>query len=310
MSSADLLDGIDFGGSPKYEKSSGGFASSSDFDDEDEQLKTEASLQSLQQENQGPLYAGTGYQLAAKNYTDPSGMPRPYYFVTKTGAPFPSYHHNPEPFFPPRWTSIRGAKIPIENITAPRVRLAPKELEERYVLYREMANTALRRQQEEQTPKVRVLNLSHQLLGDPYQLAALKATLALNCNGLEVLNLADNDITDLTDLPIQSVKKLYLDQNSISCFIQIPPLPECTELIITNNFITSFTGLDTERFPKLKKICVHGNPICTDLAHRWKIAKLLPGLMFVDWFSRARIEAGRKIKAHSVNQGADGDECC
>mmetsp|Transcript_35546 Transcript_35546/g.41468 ORF Transcript_35546/g.41468 Transcript_35546/m.41468 type:complete len:310 (-) Transcript_35546:106-1035(-) len=309
MSSSDLLDDLDFGGSPKHEKSSG-FASSSDFDEtDDDQLKTEASLQSLQ-ENRGALYAGTGYQLSTKNYADPSGMPRSYYFVTKTGAPFPSYHHNPEAFFPPRWTSVRDAKIPIENLTAPRVRLAPKELEERYVLYREMAYTALRRQATEVTPKVRVLNLSHQLLGDPYQLAALKATLSLNCNGLEVLSLTDNDISDLTELPIQSVKKLYLEQNSISSFLQIPPLPHCTELILTNNFITSLVGLEAERFPKLLKICVHGNPICTDLAHRWKIVKLLPQLKFVDWFSRARIEAGRRIKATSVNQGNEVDECC
>lgn len=294
-------------GSPTLSKT-GEFASSGgDFEDEDSALREKELSMVESLASQPPLYMGTGYQLAAKEYMDPSAHNKRFYFTTKLGAPFPSYHSNPEPFFPPRWTSIRGSRLPVENITAPRIRLAPKELEDRHILYREMAATA--RRSVDAKPKPKVLNLSHQVLGDPYQLQALELMLSLN-ETVEVLNLNDNELDDISNLPLHNVRRLYLDQNHITSLLQVPPLPNCYELIITNNFITGYGGLDAERFPKLKKICVHGNPICTNLKHRAEILGLLPGLLFVDWFTRDRIKAMKNFSAKDVHRGFEDDDCC
>lgn len=288
-------------------------AHSAEFNDtnneDDAALQEDASAMMLSESSMAsiPAYMGTGYELEAKYYKDPTGMERPYYFTSKLGAPFPSYHSNPEAFFPPRWTSIRDAKLPVETLTAPRIRLGPRELEARHLLLKAMTREASK--PTEHKPRPKVLNFGHQVLGDPYQFEALKLQLALNST-VEVLNLNDNELDDITSLPLDNVKKLYLDNNSVSSFLQLPPLPNCIELILTNNFITGFSGLEEERFPKLRKICVHGNPVCTNLKHRNEVVKRLPKLLFVDWFSRQVIIKGQKVSATDVYRGYEDDDCC
>jgi hypothetical protein len=298
---------IEEAGSPLMSAHSGDFGDTSN--DAEDALQEEASGMLLSESSMAsiPAYMGTGYELEAKYYQNPTGMERPYYFTSKLGAPFPSYHSNPEAFFPPRWTSVRDAKLPVENITAPRIRLGPRELESRHLLYKAMTREAAKLT--DVRPKPKVMNLCHQVLGDPYQFEALKLQLTLNAT-VEVLNLNDNELDDITSLPLQAVKKLYLDNNSICSFLQIPDLPNCTELILTSNFITGYSGLEEKRFPKLRKICVHGNPVCTKLNHRNEIVRRLPNLMFVDWFSRHVIIKGQNVSASDVYRGAGDDECC
>lgn len=256
-------------------------------------------------------YPSNGYNLSYKRYKDPRGKTKGYYFTSPLGAPFPSYHSNPEAFFPPRWTTIRGdLKDPIENITAPRIRLAPKELEARHNILKQLQRESVR-QNASSAPKPapKVLNLCHQLLGDAYQFESLKLMLNLNST-VEILNLNDNELEDLRQLNLGNVRKLYLDQNSISSFWQIPPLPKCEELIVTNNFITGFSGLNEERFPKLKKLCVFGNPLCTDLAHRADIVKILPHLFMVDMFPTGRIITTLNVTAKDTQKGVDDETGC
>lgn len=287
---------------------SGEFSKTVDTVDDEDALFQQQSTIILEELGKNPnIYAGSNYELAAKYYRDPAGRDRSYYFTSQLGSPFPSYHNNPEPFFPPRWTSIRGVNIPVENITAPRIRLGPKELEQRHAMLKVLQSEA-RRQNVDERPKPKVLNLSHQVLGDPYQFESLKLMIALN-DTVEVLNLNDNELDDIAQLDLKNVKKLYLDQNSITSFLLLPPLPNCVELVITNNFITGYSGLTQDRFPSLRKISVHGNPLCTKLKHREEIIKLLPNLLCVDWFPKGRILQAKNVSAKDVHKGHD-DECC
>ena len=230
---------------------------------------------------------GSNYELSFAYHAFPSAHPKSYYFTSQLGDPFPSYHSNPDPFFPPRWTSIPGVRIPVENLSAPRIRLAPKELEARYEVLDALKKAALL--QEAPLPKPKVINLCSQRLGDPYQTRALSLFLELNQHA-EVVNLADNELEDISQLDsLKYCKKLFLHDNNIPSFTHLPAtLPALEELVITHNFITTFDGFDAKRFPKLKIVKAYGNPIFADECFAEEMVKAVPTLRMVDWIDAKR----------------------
>lgn len=202
---------------------------------------------------------GKGFELSFMHYKNPAMHSKPYFFTTQLGSPFPSYHSNPLPKFPARWTLINGVKPPCENLTAPRIRLAPQELVQKTDILRKMAECGV---SESTQPHVTVLNLSHQALGDPYQYQALAAFLAVN-RFVEVLNLNDNELEDITDLEpyLENVRVLHVGCNNFVTFDSLPKLPKCEELYLKNNFVSGFVGFTSSRFPSLKVIDIDLNPI-------------------------------------------------
>jgi hypothetical protein len=197
-------------------------------------------------------------------------------------------------------------KIPIENLTAPRIRLDPEELEHRHKIIEKLQRLA---EGQTRRPSPKVLNLASQGLGDPYQIEALHLMLQLNST-LEVLNLSDNELQDISKLPLQRVKKLYVAHNSFTTFENFPAvLPECELIVATENFIMNFDGLTKERFPKLKRLCVANNPISQDMDHRLEIVERLPSVQMVDLFPRQRIYLTARMKATDVLVGDDTRGC-
>ena len=221
---------------------------------------------------------GEGYQLSWTMHQDPNANSKSWFFTSPLGDPFPSYHTNPSPHFPARWTHVKGVKDPCESLTAPRIRLGPRELQYAADTIDKLAEAGYA---EKSRTRAKVLNLAHQSLGDAYQFSSLVAFIDLN-KTVEVLNLSDNQLEGITALNLRSVKKLYLSNNSFASFLAIPALPECEELHLSHNFITSTVGLTDGKFPKLRKISIYGNPIETQPNYRKQLARSLTSLVIID----------------------------
>ena len=208
---------------------------------------------------QVPMPTGKGFNLSFMHYKDPTLHAKPYFFTSQLGSPFPSYHSNPQPKFPARWTLIPGVRPPCENLTAPRIRLAPQELVPKVDVFRKMRNVG---HSESTQGDVKVLNLSHQCLGDEYQLYGLLAFLAIN-KEVEVLNLNDNELEDIIVLEevVKKVRVLHLSHNNFVAFDSLPYFPNLERLYVNDNFFSGFDGLTSSRFPKLKYINIDLNPI-------------------------------------------------
>lgn len=258
----------------------------SEEEDEDIAMNDLVDLDSVEDVEQDHLAGqfGSNYELSFAYHAFPDTHPRSFYFTSQLGDPFPSYHSNPDPFFPPRWTNIPGVQLPVENLNAPRIRLAPKELEARHEVLDALAKAAIA--QGPKRPKPKVINLQGQRLGDPFQQRALLLYLELNKTA-EVINLSDNELEDLRDYTqLTHCKRLYLADNNLSSLEKLPDcMPFLEELVITNNFITTFDGIDKDRFPKLRALKMYGNPIFCHEFFGERIAKALPTLKVLDWMS-------------------------
>lgn len=206
-----------------------------------------------------PLPKGQGYQLSFMHHKDPSLHTKPYFLTSQLGAPFPSYHSNPQPRFPARWTLIPKVRPPVESILAPRIRLGPNELGQKIKILDKMNEAGYQEGTDQPMPVS--LNLTHQCLGDPYQYEMLKAFLSVN-SMVQVLNLNDNELEDITDLRMDHVVKLHLSLNNFVSFIALPAsLPMLEELHVKNNFLSTLVGFDSSRFPRLRRVSIDLNPL-------------------------------------------------
>ena len=206
-----------------------------------------------------PVPRGHGYELSYMYHKHKELHRKPYFPTSQLGTPFPSYHTNPLPAFPARWTRIPGVRPPIESLTAPRVRLGPQELQERHATLGDIRKHGAGERTEEQ-PVAAMLNLCSQALGDTYQMPGFLAFMALH-KTVVVLNLGDNELEDLSELELPCCKKLHLSKNNIVTFHALPQLPVCEALYLHDNFISSADGLHADKFPKLKSITLRKNPL-------------------------------------------------
>jgi hypothetical protein len=240
---------------------------------------------------------GHGYNLSFVHHKNRTAYDKPYFFASPVGAPFPSYHSNPMPNFPARWTQIPGVRPPCETLIAPRIRLAPKELTaERRTDMDRMRYTANEEYERNRKGKldidgkeshegtnveIEALNLSFQGLGDPYQYEAFVTFMDLNRN-VRILNLNDNELEDITDLHLDTVVRLHLSRNNFVSFEGVPPLKNCEELFLSENFLSSFRGLNASNFPKLRVLNADHNPIAMTSDYREALKDAIPTLQYVD----------------------------
>ena len=230
-----------------------------------------------------PMPKGQGYELSFMHYKDGDLHNKPYFVTTQLGSPFPSYHMNPLPKFPARWTLIPNVRPPCESISAPRIRLAPQELAGKVQILDQMINAAA---VEVEQPLPVTLNLSHQTLGDPYQYQALRAFLGVN-RRVEVLNLNDNELEDIQDLVLTRVRVLHLSHNNFVSFDAIPHVPQCEVLHLKNNFLSGFSGLSKAKFPRLKHLTIDLNPIQHKENYFETIKSAIPTLETIDGARRS-----------------------
>ena len=119
------------------------------------------------------------YNLQRVPYAHKDGHTESDYWLLRSGLPFPSYHSNPTRGMPCRWVDIENVSQPVEDLRAPRIRLRPKELEQRGKALEVIKLKALAEDTSQQT-KISTLNLSYQDLGEPYQFEQLMAYLDVN----------------------------------------------------------------------------------------------------------------------------------
>eukprot|EP00658_Telonema_sp_P-2_P008776 TRINITY_DN13315_c0_g1_i6.p1 TRINITY_DN13315_c0_g1~~TRINITY_DN13315_c0_g1_i6.p1 ORF type:complete len:209 (-),score=77.44 TRINITY_DN13315_c0_g1_i6:91-717(-) len=194
--------------------------------------------------------------------------------------------------------SLVGSEMCIrDSLTAPRIRLAPNELEEKFELIEQLHLAA---GAQSVTPQPRVLNLCHQSLGDAYQYDCLRAFLRMNAT-IETLNLDGNELEDITDLHMPNVKKLYISENNFATFSSIPDMPNLEELYMKRNFITSTLGLSSGKFPRLKKICIFANPYEAKRDYRDELVKCLPTLIAIDFYSLSLIHISEPTRLLSIS---------
>jgi Leucine-rich repeat (LRR) protein len=99
---------------------------------------------------------------------------------------------------------------------------------------------------------------------------------------VKLLNLNDNELEDISDLDLTNVVRLHLSHNSLVSFNALPPLPNCEELYVYNNFLSSLTGFTEERFPKLRILSIDHNPLNHLSQYRQQLKALVPTLQLVD----------------------------
>lgn len=244
---------------------------------------------------------GFGYNISYCHYQDLSAHPKSFFWTSPLGDPFPSYHNNPMPDFHARWTLIPNIKMPCESITAPRIRLGPTELKVRQKV---LAKMRLASSRESQTPTPNVLNLSHQTLGDPYQYEAFITFWEINKTA-QVLSLVDNELDDILDLDLTNVKKMYLSRNNFSTFHNIPEMPNCEELHINQNFITSTKGLTSSKYPKLRKLSMLANP-AEELGMKELEEDIRSALPDLEWFNDVPVGGWPKPQKTTMEFGSPG----
>ena len=200
------------------------------------------------------------------------------YFVSKDSAPFPSYCSAPEKAFPARWTAIPDARRPVSGLRCPRIRVGPNEVEgtgsTRFSALQTIAS-------QEKQKLIAELNLMHQALGDPYQFVALKTFLSLNSR-VTVLCLSDNELSSLIGIELPDTEVIHLSRNAFCTFEALPPLPACTTMHITNNFIGDTVGLDSDKYPRLRVLTLKGNPMTRKAGYVGSVAGAICTLKFLD----------------------------
>ena len=220
----------------------------------------------------GPLPTGGNYQLSYVYHQHPDHHTRPYFITSASGAPFPSFSTNPSIDFPARYTDVRNVRAPVENLNAPRIRVAPQELKYRGIDIDRVRKLA---QNERSKPIISQVNLQSQSLGDPYQFPAFITFMALHEN-VVVLNLNDNELEDVSMLSLPCCRKLHLSMNNLTSFELLPPcLPNCEALYLQSNYITSFEHFGLKRCPKLQHITLKNNPIVLHRRYPHKLYKAM-----------------------------------
>uniref|UniRef100_A0A3B5KSZ1 Uncharacterized protein n=1 Tax=Xiphophorus couchianus TaxID=32473 RepID=A0A3B5KSZ1_9TELE len=198
-----------------------------------------------------------------------SGFPRNIiYFSSRSSSGLPSSRFQ---FVP--WHRLEQCEVTGDQLTCPRVREGPTEEE---FHFREGRNFCLergrrkRREEEGKSWEERLqenwencleLNLSYQNLGDPYQRENFFRILRRLIR-VEILQLIDNSLTDLSSLRLPSrCKMLNLHRNHLVCLRQLPKLPAVEHLCLSENAISSLRGLGALGSSPLRSLNLTRNPV-------------------------------------------------
>eukprot|EP01064_Diplonema_japonicum_P031570 TRINITY_DN56_c1_g1_i1.p1 TRINITY_DN56_c1_g1~~TRINITY_DN56_c1_g1_i1.p1 ORF type:complete len:294 (+),score=59.15 TRINITY_DN56_c1_g1_i1:144-1025(+) len=254
-------------------------------EDEEEEFSGQKTFKSKDMEEasaeggmEATAYREHTYNLQRVPYKNSQFCNEDSYWLLRSGMPFPSYHANPTRDMPARWVDIEGVKPPVEDLRAPRIRLAPQELERRGKM---IDVIRIKAENDPRNAPVEILNLGYQDLGDSYQLSQLAAFLTVN-RSVKKVCLTDNNLLSLIDVPLPSCKVLYLSRNQFITWDALPVMPSLQELYISYNFISNTNGLSLVKFPMLRKLVLEGNPLAEAPNYRSKVKKACPGLVWVD----------------------------
>ncbi|XP_063852543.1 serine/threonine-protein kinase 11-interacting protein-like [Scylla paramamosain] len=120
-------------------------------------------------------------------------------------------------------------------------------------------------------PNLKVLDVSHCGLHDVTSLTHLPA--------LSYLDVSHNNLTHLPHLPpatSPSLVVLLASHNAIHTLQGLQVMTGLEEVNVGHNFIATRSGLVTlAALPRLRSLCVEGNPVCCDPAHRSAVLCLL-----------------------------------
>ncbi|XP_016403022.1 uncharacterized protein LOC107736016 [Sinocyclocheilus rhinocerous] len=127
----------------------------------------------------------------------------------------------------------------------------------------------------------RVLNLSYQELGDPYQLENFMRILRRLIR-VERLQLVDNALRDLSSVRLPRCKILNLHRNNLTSIRQLPKVPEIQHLCLSENSISSLSELSLLKSTPLRSLTLKRNPCQFLEDYRSRVFSCLPKLQVLD----------------------------
>ncbi|XP_032888161.1 uncharacterized protein LOC116980161 [Amblyraja radiata] len=187
------------------------------------------------------------------------------------------------------WHEIEGNNIKGTQLHSPRVRegpppgdLFPKDGKRSALVKKESRDEeAMKQRRLENWENCLEVNLSYQGLGDPYQLENLYKILRRLIR-VEKLQLADNFLTDLSSVRLPRCKELNLNKNYLSSFQQLPKIPQIQHLSLTENNITTLSGLHDLGPSPIKSLTLKRNPCEFQDNYRCRVFSSLPNLKTLD----------------------------
>ncbi|KAK7882866.1 hypothetical protein WMY93_029040 [Mugilogobius chulae] len=191
------------------------------------------------------------------------------------------------------WHRLEHCDVTGDQLTCPRVREGPSDEELFERVGHEVCverGTRRRRQGEGQSWEERLqenwencveLNLSYQDLGDPYQKENFIRILRRLIR-VEKLQLVDNSLTDLSSVRLPRCQILNLHRNHLVCLRLLPKLPAVEHLCLSDNAISSLSGLGALGNSPLRSLNLSRNPVTFSPDYRARVFSCLPKLEVLD----------------------------
>lgn len=190
------------------------------------------------------------------------------------------------------WHDLKEFKVTGDSLRNPRVRLGPPPKEQQldpdvgkcscpelhslsgppYKQHRDAA---------ERWEDAKAVNLSHQTLGDAYQLKNLHRILA-RLEEAVFITLIDNEIESLSTLTFPRCEVLSLSSNYISTFKALPKMPRLKHLILSDNLICSLSGIERLKATGIQSLSLKGNEVVLTEQYRRRVFHRLPQLEWLD----------------------------
>ncbi|KAK3103958.1 hypothetical protein FSP39_023250 [Pinctada imbricata] len=214
------------------------------------------------------------------------------------------------------WHDLREACLTGTQLKAPRVRDGPKEKEDAFYDLKDDHNQLIhhslhgRRRREhrhmlEEWEQAKFASLSYQELYHKYQRTNFYNILG-RLHSVEHLFITHNEINDLSSFSFPRCTELNLSNNYISSFKNLPKIPSIKSLNLEDNDIDSYNGLSRLKSTPITELYLNGNPVCFQINYRPKVFQILTQLKVLDGVNKLQTDLEFQDPGDVEEPGSNG----